>query len=205
MIQEPEEAKRAISKCYDEIIKECRLILASELHYQAMIYHHLRHSGMVPFNQIGMNVKTTITEVQNDFFHQRILLKNENYQSSGLEIIPDITFFSEKINYDWRRRNFENTFKETIYSLEIKASERHKSRLRQLEIKTDIQKLVAQRQETQKLFGKKIGVGVFVVDVAPDSNERMKEPTLNYIIEFAKLNEVDLWYFNQDLRIEALA
>ncbi len=170
-----------------------------------MIYYHLRQTGQISFNQLGMNVKTTITEVQNDFFHQRILLKNENYQSSGLEIIPDITFFSERINHDWRRRNFENTLKETIYSLEVKASERHKSRLRQLEIQTDIQKLIAQRQETQRLYHKRIGVGMFIIDVAPDPIERMKESALAYIVEFAKLNEVDIWYFNQDSRIEALA
>lgn len=204
MIHSPEQVTALIAKCYHSIISECRLILASELHYQAMIYHHLRHIGNVPFDQIGMNVKTTVSNVQTDFFNQRLLLKNPDYQSFGLEIIPDISFFSKNINGDWRRRNFDNTLKETIYSLEIKASERHKGRLTKGEIQSDILKLVAQREETYQLYGKRIGTGMLVVDVAPDLTERMKAPTLDFIIEFAEANSVDLWYFSQDKEIEQL-
>ncbi len=204
MIQSPEEVKQTISNCFNLVVTECRLILASELHYQAMLYYHLRHTGGIPFNQLGMNVKTTITNVQNPFLLQKSFLRNTNYQSADIEIIPDITVFSQEINHDWRRRNFANTLKETLYSLEVKASERHKGRLQQKEVETDILKLVAQREETRRLFNRRIGVGMFIVDVAPDPGERMKAPILEALIELTRQQEVDLWYFNQESQVEAL-
>jgi hypothetical protein len=94
MIQSPEEVKQIISSCFDLVVTECRLILASELHYQAMLYHHLRHPGGIPFNQLGMNVKTTITDVQNTYLLRKSFLRNANYQSADIEIIPDITVFT---------------------------------------------------------------------------------------------------------------
>ncbi len=205
MIQSSLEVKQAISSCFEMVVSECRLILASELHYQAMLYHHLRHTGGIPFNQLGMNVKTTITNVQNPFLLQKSFLRNAKFQSADIEIIPDITVFTQDINHDWRRRNFANTLKETVYSLEVKASERHKGRLQQKEIETDILKLVAQREETERLFRRRIGVGVFIIDVAPDLDERMKASTLGFLIELAKDQEVDLWYFNQESQLEVLA
>ncbi|WP_439879636.1 hypothetical protein ACSX1A_10645 [Pontibacter sp. MBLB2868] len=94
-----------------------------------------------------MNVKTTIPGVQNSFLHQRSLSRHVHYQNADIEIIPDITVFTREIDHDWRRRNFVNTLKETLYSLEVKASERHKGRLQQKEIETDIRKRVAQQAE----------------------------------------------------------
>ncbi|WP_157593697.1 hypothetical protein [Pontibacter actiniarum] len=204
MIQSPEEVKQALSKCFELGKSECRLILASELHYQAMLYHHLRQTGGIPFNQLGMNVKTTIPCVQNSFLHQRSLTRHANYQNADIEIIPDITVFTQEINYDWRRRNFTNTLKETLYSLEVKASERHRGRLQQKEIETDIQKLVAQREETERIHNRRIGVGMFIIDVAPDTRERMKVVTLNYLSELARQQDVDLWYLNQETQVEAV-
>lgn len=205
MIHSPEEVKQAISNCFDLVVTECRLILAPELHYQAMLYHHLRHTGGIPFNQLGMNVKTTITDVQNPFLLQKSFMRNANYQSADIEIIPDIMVFTQEINHDWRRRNFANTLKETLYSLEVKASERYKGRLQQKEIETDILKLIAQREETERLFSRRIGVGVFIIDVAPDLGERMRASTLDFLTEVARDHEVDLWYFNQDSQVEAPA
>ncbi|MEJ8802827.1 hypothetical protein [Pontibacter sp. H249] len=205
MIQSPEEVRQAISKCFALVTSECRLILASELHYQAMLYHHLRQTGGIPFNQLGMNVKTTIPGVQNPFLLQKSLTRNTNYQNADIEIIPDITVFTREIDHDWRRRNFANTLKETLYSLEVKASERHRGRLRQKEIETDIRKLVAQRAETERIYNRRIGVGMFIVDVAPDPGERMKEVTLKYLIESARQQDVGFWYFNQETQIEVLA
>ncbi|WP_242923068.1 hypothetical protein [Pontibacter liquoris] len=205
MIQSPEEVRQAISQCFELVISECRLILASELHYQAMLYHHLRQTGGIPFNQLGMNVKTTIPGVQHPFLHQKSLSRHADYQNADIEIIPDITVFTRDIDHDWRRRNFISTLKETLYSLEVKASERHKGRLQQKEIETDIRKLVAQREETERIHNRRIGVGMFIIDVAPDPDERMKGATLNYLTEFARQQEVDIWYFNQETQVETSA
>lgn len=138
------------------------------------------------------------------FLHQRSLTRHANYQNADIEIIPDITVFTQEINYDWRRRNFTNTLKETLYSLEVKASERHRGRLQQKEIETDIQKLVAQREETERIHNRRIGVGMFIIDVAPDTRERMKVVTLNYLSELARQQDVDLWYLNQETQVEAV-
>ncbi len=75
--------------------------------------------------QIGMNVKTTIENCQTDLFKSKILMKNKKIQFGNLEIIPDISIYEKSIDSDWRRRNYRNTLKKTLYSLEIKASERH--------------------------------------------------------------------------------
>ena len=61
------DVQKSIQSAYSEIVKECRLVLGSELHYQAMIHHLLRTSGSVPFNQMGMNVKKTIENCQTEF------------------------------------------------------------------------------------------------------------------------------------------
>lgn len=74
------------------------------------------------------------------FLIEKMNKKHINFRE-GQEIIPDITIFTENFKSDFRRRNYKNTLKETIYSLGIKASEREKGRLQRNEIKTDIIKL----------------------------------------------------------------
>lgn len=193
-----------ISNSFDNIVSECRSVLGSELHYQAMIYYILRSVGQVPVSQMGMNVKTTIKNPKNDFLKFRIQNKNIKFQSDGIEIIPDLTIFGRAINSDWRRRNYKNTLKETLFALEIKASERHKGRISFKEIETDILKLKAQYEETLINCRRKIGIGILIIDVAPDVNERIKTSTLKRIIELSKSNSVNLWYFNQDEKIEVI-
>jgi hypothetical protein len=64
---------------------------------------------------------------------------------------------------------------------------------------------VGQKEETERLFGRRIGIGVFIIDVAPDLGERMKASTLDFLTELASDQNVDLWYFNQESQLEALA
>jgi hypothetical protein len=196
------EFQKSIRNSYSKIIEECRSVLGSELHYQAMVYHLLRALGKVPLSQIGMNVKTTIEDCKTDFFKDRITKKDKKFRSKNLEIIPDISFYSNSLKADWRRRNYKNTLEKTIYSLEIKASERNKGRLQFKEIETDFLKLKAQYNETKLKFNKEIGIGMMIIDVAPLENERMKKETLNKIIELSKKLSIDLWYFTQKENIE---
>lgn len=88
-----------------------------EPHYQAMIYHCLRGNGNVPKEQIGMNVKMWIDNPISKVF-QDLVQKRPNVDS------------------DWRRRNYKNTLKNMFVAIEVKASEREKSRLRPKEINT---------------------------------------------------------------------
>jgi type III secretory pathway component EscR len=145
----------------------------------------LREFGNVPISQIGMNVKIWINNPKTSFLKERMNKKHINFRK-GQEIIPDITIFTKNIKSDFRRRNYKNTLKETIYSLEIKASEREKGRLQLNEIKTDIIKLKSQFTETKLKHKKEIGIGMMVIDTAPKENERMRKKTLDEVIEFAK-------------------
>ena len=148
--------------------------------------------------------KTTISNVSSPFLKERILKKNEKYQSFGIEIIPDISFFRTDINGDWRRRNHINTFKETLYSLEIKASERANGRIAYSEIETDLLKLKAQTEETERQHNRKIGAGLMIIDVAPKMEERITVNSLNRIKALSKPHAIDLWYFSQDQQLEIL-
>ncbi|MBP1840442.1 hypothetical protein [Formosa algae] len=199
------EIQNSIHNSYSTIVNECRTVLGSELHYQAMVYSILRTKGKVPISQIGMNVKTCIENCQTEFLQERIRKKNIKFQSIDLEIIPDISVYEKSINSDWRRRNFKNTLKKTLYSLEIKASERHYNRLVFSEIKNDLFKLKAQYEETKIKFGKLIGIGMLIIDTAPKCEERISKSTLKQSIDIAKELNIDIWYFNQDEVIEYLA
>jgi len=198
-IENIEQARNSINNSFEQIQSECKSVLGSELHYQAIIYHCLRLYGKVPNSQIGMNVKITFINPKSEFFREGIKNLNKAYQKNksgqeGKEIIPDITIFSKNVKADFRRRNTKNTLKETLYSLEVKASERKNGRLRPKEIKTDILKLKAQYSETKIKHNKEIGIGMLVIDTAPKNNERMTKISLDEVIEFAKDNNVDFWY-----------
>ena len=58
-VQTIPKAIAVVAHAWPTIIEECRAVLGGELHYQAIIYHCLRHAG-VPRNQLGMNVKQWI-------------------------------------------------------------------------------------------------------------------------------------------------
>jgi len=192
-INNVEQVRNSINNSFEQIQNECKSVLGSELHYQAIIYHCLRDFGNVPISQIGMNVKIWINNPKTSFLIERMNKKHINFRE-GQEIIPDITIFNENVKSDFRRRNYKNTLKETIYSLEIKASERENGRLQRNEIKIDIIKLKSQFTETKLKHKKEIGIGIMVIDTAPKESEKMKKDTLDEVTEFAKENGVDFWY-----------
>lgn len=165
------EALEALTRSWPRIVEECRGVLGSELHYQAVIYHCLRSVREVPPRQLGMNVKIWITDVVSELFKKLDLKKNEAFRG-GFEPIPDLVIFSPEIAGDFRRRNRENTLRYMLLSAEIKASERSQSRLRAGEIVDDIRKLDALRQEAQAREADCVPA-VIVIDTAPDETERM--------------------------------
>ena len=145
-------------------------------------------------NQPNWNeCKIYIPNPKTKFLNEKMNRKHKDFRQ-GQEIIPDITIFSENLKADFRRRNNKNTLKETIYSLEIKASERENSRLQFNEIKKDILKLKAQYLETKYKHNKEIGTGIMIIDTAPKENERMNKMTLDRVKIIAKENNVDIWY-----------
>ncbi len=58
-----DDALEAFKQAWPPFVAECRSVLGSELHYQALLYHCLRVYGQAPLGQLGMNVKIWITEV----------------------------------------------------------------------------------------------------------------------------------------------
>lgn len=94
VITSPKECQKAISISFNRIVSECRQVLGSELHYQAMIYHILRDIGKVPLNQIGMNVKIAIQKPTTQFLKEGIKTKHKDFQGYGKEIIPDISILN---------------------------------------------------------------------------------------------------------------
>lgn len=61
MMETATDAIGRLRRAWPQVVVECRDVLGSELHYQAVVYHCLRDSGSVPRRQIGMNVKQWIT------------------------------------------------------------------------------------------------------------------------------------------------
>ncbi|WP_321505672.1 hypothetical protein [uncultured Methanoregula sp.] len=122
------DAKEILKKSWPYIVRECRQVLGSELHYQAMIYHCLRQTGKVPIDQIGMNVKMWIDHPKTKLFRMYDGEKHPDFQG-GFEPIPDVVLFKPSINRDWRRRNHENTLRKMLMTIEVKASERNEGRM----------------------------------------------------------------------------
>lgn len=199
MIATKAEAHARLDACWSQIVTECRQVLGSELHYQAMVYHALRTSGAVPVEQIGMNVKQYLRTVTSELFEEMAERKHPNFRQ-GFEPIPDVVIFSTGINADWRRRNAENTLNHMLLAIEIKASERAKSRLSASEIITDIKKLDAHRQEVRVLGSDFIPI-MLVIDTAPLEGERMTEFSLSQSREAAKSVGIEFRYFNPHTHI----
>lgn len=118
-MQTQAEALASLIQSWPAIIKECRCVLASELHYQVVVYHCLREVGQVPLKQIGMNVKTWIPDVVSDYFRALDLRKPEDFRG-GFGPIPDIVIFRPDIQGDFRRRNNSNTLRQMLMAIEIK-------------------------------------------------------------------------------------
>lgn len=194
------EAKAALMKAWPHIVEECRQVLGSELHYQAMIYHCLRQYGKVPIDQIGMNVKMLIDNPQTELYQQLNDKKNPYYQN-GFEPIPDIVIFKRSVECDWRRRKYEITRKTMLMAIEVKASEREKTRLTSGEIIKDIDKLRALREEVQFFNGSVIPV-VMIIDTAPLPEEQMTSSALGKVRNYAKNEGVGVYYVSQDKKIQ---
>jgi hypothetical protein len=190
------EALEALTQSWSRIVEECRGVLGSELHYQAVIYHCLRSVGDVPSEQLGMNVKIWITDVVSEFFKELDLRKVEDFRG-GFEPIPDLVIFSAEIAGDFRRRNYANTLRHMLLAAEIKASERFQRRLRADEIIDDIMKLDALREEAQAREADFIPV-VIVVDTAPEEVERMGSWTLTEVRDAASSRGVCFFYLSPE-------
>ena len=67
-VETPPDALDAFRRAWPTFVAECRSVLGSELHYQALLYHCLRTHGGVPSRQLGMNVKIWIEPVTTEYF-----------------------------------------------------------------------------------------------------------------------------------------
>jgi hypothetical protein len=188
-------AKHLLQTAWPAVIDECRAVLGGELHYQAVIYHCLRNAGC-PRTQIGMNVKQWIDNPVSDLFNSRDLRKHADFRG-GFEPIPDLLLFSSGIEGDWRRRNYANTLKFMICAIEVKASERSKARLTPGEVRADIAKLAAHRDEVVHLGGNMLPV-MMVIDVAPESNERMRMDAITNCARYAAAEGVAWFYASRE-------
>jgi len=193
------EAKDAIHKAWSIIKTECLSVLGSELHYQAMIYHLLRTEGNIPLKQLGMNVKMWIDNPVSELFQELDQRKHRDFQG-GFEPIPDIVIFKPSINGDWRRRNNDETLTNMLVAIEVKASEREKSRLKPSEIMLDIQKLAAHRGEVLAR-GADVFPLMLVIDSAPKQEERMTESALAKSQELALQLSVGFLYVSPNYEI----
>ena len=159
-----DDACQALASAWPFITRECRAVLAGELHYQAMVYHALRMTG-APLGQVGMNVKQMIRDPRTEVFQTLMGTRHEDYRA-GVEPIPDVVLFEEGIAGDWRRRNAEATLQTMLLAIEIKASERDRRRLSYAEISWDIRKMAAQRDEVSARYGRKFIPVMMVIDVS---------------------------------------
>jgi hypothetical protein len=191
-----EDALLAIDVAWKLIISECRQVLGGELHYQAMVYHCLRETG-VPLTQIGMNVKQWIIDPVSPLFREADLRKHENFRG-GFEPIPDVVIFSREVNADWRRRNYDRTLMTMLAAIEIKASERQGIRLRSKEILADIEKLAAHRDEVAAR-GRAMAPVMMVIDTAPIDEERMQSAVIAACKGRASELEVFWYYLSPEL------
>lgn len=193
------DAKNSLKKSWPFIKEECLSILGSELHYQAMIYHLLRTAGSVPVKQLGMNVKMWIDEPVSDLFRTLGQKKHKDYQG-GFEPIPDIVIFKPAINADWRRRNYQKTVLNMLMVIEVKASEREKSRLQPSEILFDIRKLAAHREEVISMGSDVVPV-MLVIDSAPQERERMTPDAVLRSKELSESLGVEFMYASSEYEI----
>lgn len=193
-------ALRALRTAWPQIVEECRQVLGSELHYQAMIYHCLRQHGSVPVKQLGMNVKMYMRRPLTEMFRLLEKAKHLDFQG-GFEPIPDVVIFKPGIDGDWRRRVFlrgqmiRYTIQQLLMVIEVKASERLDSRLQRNELLHDIRKLASQRKEINYRRGDFLPV-MLIVDTAPLPNEQMSASTLQAVQAFAAENKVLLFYLS---------
>lgn len=200
-MQNVAEAIALLNKAWPLIAEECRQVFGGELHYQAMIYHCLRLSG-VPRAQLGMNVKQWITPVSSPLFKQWAALKREGMDRLGFEPIPDVVLFKPEIAGDWRRRRASATIRAMLLAIEVKASERDKGRLTSGEITRDIHKLAAHRDEV-RFLGSDVHPVMMVIDTAPIFEERMRPQAVEAVQRIACDTKVSFFYVGPNSEISA--
>jgi hypothetical protein len=187
------DALGALTRAWPPFVAECRSVLGSELHYQALLYHCLRAYGQVPSRQLGMNVKIWITDVVSEYFRKLGEKKRPEYRG-GFEPIPDVVIFRPEIDGDWRRRNRENTLRQMLMAIEVKVSERQLGRLRVGEMVKDILKLEALRIEALHKGGSDVLPVIVAVDTAPEAKERMTPYSRHEVEAAARERKVCLFY-----------
>lgn len=185
-------ALNTLTRAWPPFVAECRSVLGSELHYQAVLYHCLRVYGQVPPGQLGMNVKIWIEGVVSEYFQDPAGKKRPKYLG-GYEPIPDVVIFRPEIDGDFRRRNYENTLRHMLMAIEVKVSERDQGRLIPSETVKDIVKLDALRIEARHR-GSDMLPALVIVDTAPKANERMTPYTRRVTKAAAHKHGVSLFY-----------
>jgi hypothetical protein len=191
-----EDACAAFDRCWEHLLSDCRRVLGSELHYQAMVYHHLRVHGGVPVTQLGMNVKQLVRNPVTALFQKKNNRKHPDYRP-GFEPVPDIVIFGPALGGDWRRRNAEGTLKNMLAAIEVKVSEREKGRLTPGTVIGDIEKLAAHRAEVRHR-GSDMFPLMLVIDTAPLPAERMNTRGLARIRAASELAGVSLYYLGAE-------
>ena len=191
-MQSMSETLDSLKLAWSEISDQCLSVLGSELHYQAMIYHCLRTTGRVPIDQIGMNVKMYVDSPVSTKFRELDQRKHKDFRG-GFEPIPDVAIFGPAVKGDWRRRNRLETLVSCLMAIEVKASERAGSRLRPGEIREDISKLSAHREEAISRGSDFLPV-MLVIDSARESKERMTPTGLESARNYALESEVGFLY-----------
>jgi len=192
-MQTQADALDALKRAWPRFVAECRSVLGSELHYQALLYHCLRLHGEVPSRQLGMNVKIWIEPVTTEYF-KNLDKRHANDFRGGFEPIPDVVIFRPEIEGDFRRRNRENTLLQMLMAIEVKASERHLGRLRAGEIVDDIKKLEALRIEARDGDGSDMLPAIVTIDTAPEVNEQMTLDARRRVEACARERGVCLFY-----------
>jgi hypothetical protein len=195
IIETIDQVRQAFDRAWPLFVAEARSVLGSELHYQAMLYYALRTVG-VPVGQVGMNVKQWIEDPISPLFQRLNARKHQDYRG-GFEPIPDLVVFSPSVAGDWRRRRRQETLRAMLLAVELKASERHESRLTGSEIRRDIEKLAAHREEAQ-YRGCEFHPVAIVVDTAPLTPERMQPARVYECATFARELGVEFRYLSCD-------
>ena len=149
-----------------------------------------------------MNVKMWISEPVAPLFQELDEKKHEQFRG-GFEPIPDVAIFSEGISGDFRRRNNEQTLKCLSLVIEVKASERDRSRLAVGEVRNDINKLAALRVECNRRESDFYPV-VMVLDTAPLTREQMTQYSYNATKVIAEENSVGFLYCSPDCEFNSV-
>ena len=199
IIENANQAVSAFVSAWPYFVEECKAVLGSEQHYQALLYHCLRVCG-VPRKQLGMNVKQYIAKPVTP--HGQNISNKRHKKFKGIEPTPDAIIFHPNIKGDWRRRQRCQTLRYSLLSIEMKVSERENSRLRKGEIESDIEKLSALREEirehTPYAPAANMAGLMIIVDTAPDKSERMTSWSLEKCIQIAHERNVLLAYVGRE-------